>query len=144
MKCNEDINICKSCGGMCCKTMGCHFSPKDFDTISVEYLKNMINRGYISIDWWDGDVDELDKYERVYFLRMRNKNGNIVDPSWGGQCILWTEEGCPFDWFHRPMGGKALVPNKNRWCETLYSKENCVRDWRKYWDILNELYEMYV
>lgn len=51
----EDLELCKKCGGGCCKRMGCHFSPDDFAEITYESLKSKIDEGNISIDWWEGD-----------------------------------------------------------------------------------------
>ena len=61
-----------SCKGECCKHMACHFSPSDFSEITFEALKSEIEKGYISIDWWESEVPE-------YFLRIRNKFAPIVD-----------------------------------------------------------------
>lgn len=41
---------CATCGGECCKSMGCHFSPNDFDDLSIESLEKIISEGDISID----------------------------------------------------------------------------------------------
>lgn len=128
---------CKKCGGYCCKHMGCHFSPEDFPEISFDYLKAEIEKGSISIDWWDGD------YGPEYLLRMRNKNCPIVDPSWGGECILLTDTGCPLTFDQRPLGARALEPNLNGRCEQHYSKEMCKNNWLPYYDILSELREYF-
>lgn len=132
-------NICKStCKGKCCRSMGCHFSPDDFKEISFDYLKREIDKGNISIDWWVSD-------EPQYFLRMRNINSKIIDPSWGGQCILWTEKGCSLKFEERPKGARMLKPNllNSDNCKQFYSKESCKDDWLEYSDILNRLVEIY-
>lgn len=129
---------CVVCKGECCKRMGCHFSPEDFDDISFESLKAEIEKGYISIDWWED-------YEPQYYLRIRNKQAPIVDPSWGGECILLTDKGCPLPFKKRPLGARALKP-KEEWfgsCQTYYDKETCKNDWQKYDDILRELVDYF-
>lgn len=136
----ENKNLCSSCKGMCCNRMGCAFSTDDFKEISFEFLKSEIEKGFISIDWWEGDIDNQNKYDRVYFLRMRNKNSHIVDPSWGGKgCILLTENGCPLSLENRPKEARLLEPKENRNCISHYPKEEYVRDWRKFYDILSAL-----
>jgi len=80
---NENKEVCSNCGGQCCKSMGCQFSPRDFKEITFEVLRQEINKGNISIDWWEGDVFDNDERGRTYYLRMRNKNSDIVNPSWG-------------------------------------------------------------
>ena len=147
---NEDREMCKKCGGSCCRNMGCHYSPDDFDNITYESLKEKIEEGYISIDWWDGNpFDEEDeeyeifenKYINALYLRIRNEDADIVDPSWGGRCSLLTDEGCSLSFEERPMGAKALYPNYPYGCEQNYTKHQCAKDWFKYEDILIKLKE---
>lgn len=125
-----------SCKGECCKRMGCHFSPSDFPEISFEALKSEIEKGYISIDWWESSA------EPEYFLRMRNKFAPIIDPSWGGECILLTHKGCPLPFEKRPLGARALEPKRGG-CVQHYSKRQCKNDWLKYEDVLIQLVEYF-
>lgn len=144
----EPNDSCKKCEGACCKQMGCHFSPKDFDEISFESLKSEIDKGVISIDWWEEQDGGCS-----YFLRMRNVGAPIVDPSWGGRCILLTETGCPLPFEKRPLGARALIPKRavptgiyifDGICHSYYDKEQCKNDWLKYDDILRQLVDYYV
>jgi len=141
---NENFNLCSKCQGKCCKNMGCHYSPRDFKQIDVKTLKKLIDEGNTSIDWWEGDIfDKDDKgRDRTYYLRMRNKNSKIIDPSWGGECILLTEEGCSLSFYNRPMGGRGLIPNEKD-CIDEYSKEDCCKEWYPYQNILEFLVGMY-
>jgi hypothetical protein len=123
---------CAECKGLCCKHMGCHFSPTDFEDISFDNLKKEIEKGFISIDWWESDVHQ-------YYLRMRHVNAPIVDPSWGGRCVLLTDKGCPLPFEKRPLGARALKPISNGECRVHYSKEMCKDDWLEYSDILSAL-----
>lgn len=135
----EQCNICR---GACCKHMGCHFSPRDFKEISFESLKAEIEtKGYISIDWWENWEDGPE-----YFLRMRNVGGDIIDPSWGGVCVLLTENGCPLSFEERPLGARALQPRftYDGPCESYYTKEDCKNEWKQYSDILRELVDYFV
>ena len=131
-------SYCAKCKGECCKHMGCHFSPSDFKEISLEYLQSRIEEGYISIDWWE----EMDG-DPSYYLRMRHIGAPVVDPSWGGRCILLTDKGCPLSFEERPLGAKALHPARcaSEECINHYSKEQCKDDWKQYSSILNRLVE---
>lgn len=128
-----DPDICTKCGGSCCKNMGCHFAPSDFPELSFDFLKNEIEKGYISIDWWEGD------HYPEHYLRMRHKNADIVDPSWGGECVMLTDKGCSFPFDKRPLGARALEPREKGQCVVHYSKEECKNEWGQYSDILWEL-----
>lgn len=129
---------CSRCKGACCKNMGCHFAPTDFKEITFDALKVEIEKGFISIDWWESD-------EPQYFLRMRHKDADIVDPSWGGECILLTDKGCPLSFEERPLGARSLKPRDNDGgcCMGNYGKEECKNDWLEYDDILKQLVEYF-
>ena len=53
---NVNSTICAECGGTCCKSCGCHFSPSDFEDLSFDGLKKELQKGYISIDYVDGEL----------------------------------------------------------------------------------------
>lgn len=133
---NENKDTCTKCGGKCCKSLGGFFHPNDIgvDNITKDDLINFIKRGDVSIDWFEGDDDNL------YFLRMRNQRANIIDPSWGGVCCHWTPNGCSIPFEKRPYGCKRLVPNQSGKCtEGSYAKYECGHDWLPYNDILQEI-----
>lgn len=139
----ENKQLCKECGGSCCKRMACHYSPDDFEEITYESLKKEIEKGFISIDWWEGNPFENgsdNDIDIAYYLRIRNKDSKIVDPSWGGECILLTDDGCPLSYEERPKGARMLEPNEDN-CISHYDKRQAARDWYKYNDILYKLVE---
>ena len=128
--------VCSECKGCCCRRMGCHYSPHDFKDLSYEGLKAEIEKGRISIDWWEG------MRHREYYLRARHVGEPIVYGSWGGRCVNLTDNGCSLSWEERPLGGKALKPAadpKTEPCETSYSKEDCKNEWKPYSEILSRL-----
>ena len=142
MENNENKTICSLCAGKCCKNMGCHLAPEDVNEISVKEILSLINTENYSIDYWEGDVFNK-KRGVTYYLRMRNLNSPIIDPSWGGKpCAMFSiSTGCKLNWENRPMGGKGLIPKKDEKspCRTIYSKEQCCKDWYKYQDIFDEV-----
>lgn len=141
----ENLELCSKCKGKCCKAMGCHFSPDDFEDLSYEGLKKEIDKGYISIDWWEGnpfDPDNRREIPRAFFLRIRNRNSDVVNASWGGICSLLTDKGCILSYNERPKGGRSLIPAVPE-CRITYTKDQCARDWYKYNDILIKLEDHY-
>ena len=132
----EPTEACAKCKGNCCKHMGCHFSPSDFEEVTYDALAAEIEKGYISIDWWEGD-------RNLYFLRMRNKKAPIVDPSWGGECKLLTDKGCPLPFEKRPLGARSLEPSEDGRCISHYGKYDCAKEWLKYDRILQKLVERF-
>ena len=138
----EDKRLCSECGGTCCKSMGCHFSPDDFNEVTYELLKSKIEDGHVSIDWWEGDPTDNNVLEKAYILRMRNISAPVVDPSYGGVCSVLTSSGCPLPFESRPKGGRTLIPKQDG-CILEYTKKQCAIDWLPYSDILEKLYHEY-
>lgn len=144
---NVNVEICKGCGGECCQRCGCDFSPDDFQEISFEYLKQQMEKGYISIEYIDREQIYSDF--GVYILRARNQGKPIVDAGYGRRtpCILWTkEDGCKLDYKYRPTGGKLMKPSAKidratgeHECPTSYSTRRCVYEWKRYQHILLQL-----
>lgn len=123
--------LCEACKGKCCRFMACHYSPSDFADLSYDGLKHEIAKGRISIDWWEADPPE-------YYLRARNVGEPIVCGSWGGVCVNLTDTGCSLTWEERPLGGKALKPDRQL-CTSSYTKEECKEEWKAYADVLRQL-----
>ena len=141
----QPSSFCASCSA-CCENMGCEYSPGDFKIITFESLRKHIERGFTSIDWWEGDPRKNKcEFDRTYFLRARNKNADIVDSSWGGICSLLSETGCTLSFNDRPKGGRFLKPKKldNESCYCEYTKLLCCLDWIPYQEILQQLFEYF-
>ena len=146
---NVNSEVCSKCGGYCCKRCGCHFSPDDFEDVSFEGLKKEIEKGYISIDYVDGE--EIYQRIGVYILRIRNEGAPIVDLGGGRtKCILLTEKGCKLDYEHRPSGGKLLIPSSvlsngkiNLLCKSRYDIRDCCYEWLPHKKVLKKLVEYF-
>ncbi len=102
---NENKEICTSCGGRCCKRMPGSFFPEDFPAETRrERILAGLRAGLYQLDWWEGD-------RREYFLRPAITGDNrMFSPTWGGQCALLTEKGCPLPFNSRPRSCRELVP----------------------------------
>lgn len=146
---NVNSLICKECGGACCKGCGCHFSPDDFKDLSFKGLKKELEKGYISIDYVDGEMicSPID----VYILRIRNKDKPIVDLKHirDTPCILLTEKGCKLKYKDRPTGGKLVIPNHmsiilhEMSCTSNYTISKCCFEWLPHKKVLSQLIEYY-
>ena len=137
-------HICKACGGDCCNSMGCHIAPDDLMSLNISDIILFIDEsGCISIDWWEGNpITEEYTNKRAYFLRIRNKGANVIDPSWGGKCCLLEKSGCKLPFEYRPKGARELIPRIDE-CEQNYTKQQCVIDWLQYNDLLEQVYNHY-
>lgn len=136
-------SVCKICEGACCKKSGCNFAPDDFKEITVPFLKEIINRGFISITKYPDIITGLG--EDILVLKTRNVNAGIIDDDLlnDSPCILLSSSGCEFADDDRPYGGKALKPNPTGPCIGGYSLRKAAEDWKPYQHILSELREYY-
>jgi len=138
-----NYDICKKCGGNCCKTYSGSYIPDDFnEEITFEFLDNLLKKRKTSIDWWEDSPP-------LYYLRPRHINECIVCGSWGGVCVHYNEsDGCALSEDNRPYGCRVLkAKSNNNDCNTPEEdkggKYGCAERWTKYQDILIKLINKY-
>lgn len=104
----ENKEICKQCGGKCCQSCGCIFSPFQFKELTKESILEILKTGVVSIDA---------SFDDVYYLRIRNERDPIVDIFGGhSKCILWNPKyGCPLSFGYRPAEAVHFIPNEKGW-----------------------------
>ena len=139
----ENIDICKKCGGRCCKKSGCDYIPKDFNDLSTNGLYEKLKEGNISI------VATL-KFEKLpngnifanpfLYLRARNINRDIIDLlSMKTTCSQLTETGCRYNYEERPSIGKNLIPQEDLKCYPHEKPMILMQSWESYQKILFKL-----
>jgi Fe-S-cluster containining protein len=116
----ENKDVCRKCGGKCCKKCGCAYVPSDFESMSIDYLQEKLKEGNISITS-TLLFDKLNNGETTctpfLYLRVRNINRPIVDIlSFKTPCLMLKENGCAYNFEKRPTGGKNLVPQPDFKC----------------------------
>lgn len=143
----EDKEICARCKGLCCKNMGCNLTPEDvekhFGPITEETIIKLLKSGDWAMDWYDyySNTELGVDYDRGFYLRARNKNDNrAIYPAWWGECKHLTENGCKFDFEHRPTGGKNLKPVESHKCAGK-DKYFYATIWLPYRDILQKIFD---
>jgi len=157
-----NYDMCKECGGLCCKRYAGLYSPKDFKTsITPEFILSLLRTGVYSMDWWDGDVFENGGYSHIYYIRPRhleepiilgllNDNGALFFEN--KFCIHWSEKkGCKLPESKRPIQCRNLIPLKNEKgkfnChankDDKTSKPDLVLEWRKYQSVLTRAKKMF-
>ena len=144
----EDRDICRECGGFCCKKSGCDYSPKDFKDLGTKALLDILNEGNVSIvSAFDYSVlpdgRKVPKY--LLYLRARNIDRGPVDLfSFKKQCSMLTDTGCSYDLEERPFGGANLVPvgmNPKTKLPDCYVDENSldiILSWESYQNALRK------
>lgn len=152
---NENVHICRECGGSCCKNVPCHFSPEDFKELSFRLMKRLLtDKKYISVVRFSKRIVEIsfdepmDKtFKHFYILRIRTSGTGIAaraaDIDADDHCMLLTESGCSIAYEERPKGARMLIPRWEKCCEQLYNMDDCVHDWVKYQGLLERLYRYF-
>lgn len=137
-----DYEMCKKCGGACCKQNGCIYAPKDFNSVDFSYLKNELEKGKISISGQPTPI-QGNLWTYIPYLRARNKNADIVDLiTNGGPCINLNENGCTLPEEKRPTFGLLVKPTKiGGPCEKVNS--DSAINWLDYSELLEELVKHY-
>jgi hypothetical protein len=131
-------DICKQCGGRCCKQAPGAYSPSDFSKPIIESLTKALVENKACIDWWEGSTP-------IYFVRAPTIThiGQIYDASWGGQCAFLKENGCQLPYKERPRGCRLLepMPNSKCICHGSTKRQSC-RTWHKYRNEIKEAAEL--
>ncbi len=149
---NENISLCGICKGGCCRRAPGVVFPEDIkEEITKESLKRYLDKGY-AFDWWYDKLFDDQENTTNYYLRPQTitTKDKLFYPSWGGRCILHTDEGCSLNFEDRPTQCKALIPSKKDDqynCKSLseekYGKKASALAWLKYNNIIKELHDEY-
>lgn len=144
---NKYINeeMCKECGGRCCKKGGCQYAPTDFENLKFNYLLEKLNEGYISIVA-ALDVNNINgrSYVTPYlYVKSRNVGRPVVDLySLRTRCSALSDTGCMYDSEHRPSGGLNLIPakdEKGRCCYPEKDPMEFIQMWQPHQNVLRKL-----
>lgn len=138
----ENKELCKKCGGMCCKKSGCDYFTSDFSVINKNSIIKALETGNISIVS-TLDFDTLNNGTKVaipfLYLRARNKDRDIVDLfSMKKQCSMLKEDGCFYSLEDRPGGGANLIPDAEM-CKPLLDPVEEMLKWKPYQNLLAKL-----
>jgi len=141
-------NICKECGGKCCKALpGANF-PSDFGLPDTTALESALMRGLYTIDCWEGDprTEEHDEQiDHAYYVRpaVVGREGILVDYSWGGRCTFLTGAGCSLEADKRPLNCQKLEPvdvnGKHCMLHDNANKQAAAIAWLPYDKLLNKI-----
>ena len=157
----ESAEICKDCGGACCKANGCSLAPEDMlreleiwqtkgekdrgpdgknDTrqcaqTDFRQLEEWLQQSDCAIDSFTGDAG------LCYYIRMRHKCFTFIGVDAMGECIALTDQGCSLPYARRPQGGRYLEGRQDRHCQQHYTREQMEADWKPYQRQLREIWD---
>lgn len=137
----ESGEICRECGGSCCKSNGCSLAPDDMlreladREVTREAVLKWLRQGDYAIDSFSHQG------ERVYYIRMRHKFFTFIGVDAMGECAALTDKGCSRSFAERPTGGRCLEGRADYKCEQHYTEEKMYRDWKPYTKLLQSIWE---
>ena len=143
---NENKEVCKNCGGRCCKKSGCDYWPSDLPDKTYKGILKFLENGKVSIV-------AMMNFKRIngklcnfpfLYLRGRNTGRDVVDLlSMKTPCSNLTEHGCSYTYEERPSGGKNLTPSKDGLCYPKEDNLQKVLEWSPYQKQLEKIVKRY-
>lgn len=156
----ESGEICRECGGACCRMGGCSLAPEDMlremaiwqkgqghekipdgeenignpAGINAEILEEWLRRSDCAIDSFTGTAG------LCYYIRMRHKCFTFIGVDAMGECVALTDTGCSLPFERRPKGGRLLEGRPDRHCRQHYAQEQMEADWGPYQQLLREIW----
>lgn len=137
-----DKEMCKKCGGACCKQNGCVYLPQDFKNMNINYLIEELNKGNISISGQPAPAPFFtDAWTYILLLRARNEDAPIVDLfTKGGPCKHLTENGCDLKRNEMPSLGKSVRPTRvGGPCKQMLEPVFMTDEWLKYQNLIKRI-----
>lgn len=166
---NENLEVCKKCGGNCCKNMPGAYSPEDLfkgEEITKESIKRLIMESdNLSIDRWEADEEYG---EELYYIRPKLVSRKPGMSDWfdlltlaigkcdsekkvdfaivtdNHQCYFLGENGCKLSYDQRPKNCRDLIPNPENGCYIKEVKEQNMSEklyYAKMWEPYSEMIE---
>jgi len=127
--------ICKECGGECCKSSPGCATPADFKPDIYNNLVEAFKSRKWVIDAW-----ELSNGGKLHYVRPATIDSKrLHDYSWDyGPCVLLTETGCSLEPHKRPAGCRLLEPRTGQCKVHGVGKYNAARAWKPYEDLIHK------
>lgn len=143
----ENHELCRECGGRCCKKCGCDYYVSDFEALTKEALINILDTGNVSIvaamvlkDLKSGEQ----LMTPLLYLRARNEGRDVVDLlSLKKQCSMLTSEGCTYSVDERPSGGVHYIPREDNKCKRDDDPKAEFYKWLPYQNVLSRMVKRY-
>jgi Fe-S-cluster containining protein len=132
----ENPEVCKVCGGKCCKTYPGPATPEDFGAPDIEKLRKNLFKALSSGRW---TVDWVKQEEGLYFVRptVKGFEGSVFDHRYTGECTFLTETGCKLSFENRHESCRMLIPKIDERCDSQgYTRAVVAQRWKEYYDIL--------
>ncbi len=141
----QNPELCKKCGGVCCKESAGMYLPQDLITEEKtfeEVVRERLEAGDISITakFYPSGFMSL-KMNCLFTINPREEGkGKINIFEKQNPCSKLTEAGCIYSFKDRPTGCKKLIPKENNEeCHSLLLMEYVERCYSEYQEFLQSI-----
>ena len=138
----EDVELCKSCGGLCCQISPGRFSPDDlerFGGCTVEVIDKLLDEGVAAIRGALVCVMNS-QMAPMLLLAAQGVDRPAIDLFRDNfRCVHLTSTGCAYSLDERPFECAAIVPDKAE-CklpDTIHMEDLWVDQQDILWEIVN-------
>lgn len=148
---SKATKLCSVCQGEhCCRHSPGAFYPDDFTEPLDESLVECFKRGLVSVDWYEYWGPSTDGDSRGLFVRPATREaagGAVEDPTWGGICVFFSDDGCILPDGKKPTICRMLVPKlvderpKCEMTEGYASKADYALAWAPFRDVIRAAVE---
>lgn len=141
----EHAEVCRKCGGWCCRKTPCAYLPSDFGEVpTLEALAEKVEIGRATLL-------RLEGYEkRILTSKTLGRPGlDIIEydewyenrgrMEWLRICAFLTKTGCSLELGERPSGGAMFVPQYVHGVRACYMPVGVTALWVPYQPLLKEL-----
>ncbi|MFA5382373.1 MAG: hypothetical protein WC356_04345 [Candidatus Micrarchaeia archaeon] len=122
---------CTTCGGACCKGYAGIVLPEQIPGDSIQEqaaeLVKMLRSKKYCLDYWEASPC-------IYFVRPSHKEwkGELIDASWGGECVFLGSRGCRLKPDKRPAQCQMLEPTEDKCVGHFGGKLPGAKAWRQH------------
>ena len=112
-----NMEICKECGGYCCKHGPGDFSPSDLGNSTAEIYSNILNgirTGTLSLI--TRFLFKDNPYIAHGIIGVRPAVKKFVSKHWFGECVFLSDTGCVLSFKDRPIICRSLKPSSDLKC----------------------------
>jgi len=138
---SENKNLCKECGGRCCKNGGCAYIPEDIENICLEEIEKLLDTGRVSIAAslsFKRAKNQKPIAEPTLYIRERDINRDVIDLiSVRSACASLENNHCHYTEIDdRPSMGATMIPSFPDECKSTIRTSEFLEYWQPYQKVL--------
>lgn len=140
---NEDLALCASCGGICCRTQPGIEHPARFMAAAnpADLLAELLSgqAWVLSLHPWRDEA--TGNWAALYYPRpatvTEQAQGSMLALTDSGDCVFLATDGCRLPFAERPYLCQVLEPRPHNGCTAPWSKRDAAMAWRPHQELVH-------